>query len=151
MAACAFAAVLLKVVSSHDVLALLTGIVTKALHTGLTADAGMVTAETAAVLPVLALLLAFALWAVGAGGRQVQCADAAREGARSAARGDALATTRAVALAAAPGGADGLGQRDRIQVRCPGRRAGAHGRPLAADHHGDRPGGRCPRAWLRVD
>ena len=33
VAACAFAAVLLKVVSSHDVLALLTGIVTKALHT----------------------------------------------------------------------------------------------------------------------
>ncbi|BEP12848.1 hypothetical protein acdb102_11590 [Acidothermaceae bacterium B102] len=65
----------------------------------------MVTAETAAVLPVLALLLAFALWAVAAGGRQVQCADAAREGARSAARGDPLATTRAVALAAAPRGA----------------------------------------------
>lgn len=33
VAACAFAAVLLKVVTSHDVLALLTGIVTKALHT----------------------------------------------------------------------------------------------------------------------
>jgi Protein of unknown function (DUF4244) len=33
VAACAFAAVLLKVVSSHDVLALLTAIVTRALHT----------------------------------------------------------------------------------------------------------------------
>jgi hypothetical protein len=33
VAACAFAAVLLKVVSSHDVLSLLTGIVTRALHT----------------------------------------------------------------------------------------------------------------------
>jgi Flp pilus assembly pilin Flp len=33
IAACAFAGVLLKVVSSHDVLALLTGIVTRALHT----------------------------------------------------------------------------------------------------------------------
>ena len=68
-------------------------------------DAGMVTAETAAVLPVLALLLAFALWAVAAGGQQVQCADAAREAARSAARGDPPATTRALALAAAPRGA----------------------------------------------
>jgi Flp pilus assembly pilin Flp len=33
IAACAFAGVLLKVVSSHDVLALLTGVVTRALHT----------------------------------------------------------------------------------------------------------------------
>lgn len=68
-------------------------------------DSGMVTAETAAVLPVLALLLAFALWAVAAGGLQVRCSDAAREAARSAARGDAPATTQALALAAAPRGA----------------------------------------------
>jgi Flp pilus assembly pilin Flp len=33
VAACAFAAVLLKVVSSQDVLALLTAVVTRALHT----------------------------------------------------------------------------------------------------------------------
>jgi hypothetical protein len=33
VAACAFAGVLFKVVSSHDVLALLTGIVARALHT----------------------------------------------------------------------------------------------------------------------
>jgi hypothetical protein len=33
VAACAFAAVLLKVVSGHEVLALLTSIVTRALHT----------------------------------------------------------------------------------------------------------------------
>jgi multisubunit Na+/H+ antiporter MnhG subunit len=33
VAACAFAAVLLKVVSGHEVLALLTAIVTRALHT----------------------------------------------------------------------------------------------------------------------
>ncbi|MDX6202376.1 MAG: hypothetical protein QOF82_1861 [Frankiales bacterium] len=33
VAACAFAAVLLKVVSGHEVLSLLTSIVTRALHT----------------------------------------------------------------------------------------------------------------------
>ena len=33
VAACAFAGVLLKVVTSHDVLALLTSVVTRALHT----------------------------------------------------------------------------------------------------------------------
>ncbi len=33
VAACAFAGVLLKVVSSHEVLSLLTGVVTRALHT----------------------------------------------------------------------------------------------------------------------
>lgn len=32
VAACTFAAVLLKVVSSHDVLALLTSVITRALH-----------------------------------------------------------------------------------------------------------------------
>jgi hypothetical protein len=62
----------------------------------------MVTAETAAVLPVLALLLAFGLWAVSAGAHQVQCADAAREAARSAARGDSSATVRATAEQSAP-------------------------------------------------
>ncbi len=65
----------------------------------------MVTAETAAVLPVLALLLAFGLWAVAAGGRQVQCADAAREAARSAARGDPTWTVVATARSVAPSGA----------------------------------------------
>ena len=65
----------------------------------------MVTAETAAVLPVLAFLLAFGLWAVSAAGQQVQCADAAREAARAAARGDADTQVRATAASAAPRGA----------------------------------------------
>src|SRR3954447_18647209 len=65
----------------------------------------MVTAETAAVLPVLALLLAFGLWAVSAGGQQVRCADAAREAARSAARGDTAAHVQSTAERLAPRGA----------------------------------------------
>lgn len=67
-------------------------------------DLGMATAEMAAVLPVLGLLLCFGLWAVAAVSADVRCADAAREAARSAARGDSPADVRAVAMAAAPPG-----------------------------------------------
>jgi Flp pilus assembly protein TadG len=64
----------------------------------------MVTAETAVVLPVLLLVLAGAVAAVTVVGAQLRCVDAAREGARAAARGEG---TAAVALAerAAPDGA----------------------------------------------
>jgi hypothetical protein len=64
----------------------------------------MVTAETAAVLPVLALVLSLALWAVSAAAAQVRCSDAAREAARAAARGDSDASVRQLALRAGPPG-----------------------------------------------
>jgi Flp pilus assembly protein TadG len=48
-------------------------------------EAGMVTAETAVVLPVLLLVLAGAVAAVTVVGAQLRCVDAAREGARAAA------------------------------------------------------------------
>jgi len=67
-------------------------------------DAGMVTAELAACLPVLVLVLAVALSAVSVAGDRVRVADAARELARAAARGDAAAGTR-LAQVAAPGAA----------------------------------------------
>lgn len=51
-------------------------------------DRGMVTAELAASLPVLVLVLAVALSAVSVGGARVRVQDAAREAARAAARGD---------------------------------------------------------------
>jgi Flp pilus assembly protein TadG len=70
------------------------------------ADAGYVTAETAMVLPVLALLLVAALWAVAVAGAQLRCVDAARDGARAAARGESDADAIAVAKVAAPDGAD---------------------------------------------
>jgi Flp pilus assembly protein TadG len=65
----------------------------------------MVTAETAVVLPVLLLVLAGAVAAMIAVGAQLRCVDAAREGARSAARGDPAATVSAVASHVAPAGA----------------------------------------------
>ena len=67
-------------------------------------DAGYVTAETAMVLPVLAGLLAVALWAIAVAAAQVKCVDAARDAARALARGETAATASAVAIDAAPPG-----------------------------------------------
>lgn len=61
----------------------------------------MVTAELAACLPVLMLVLAVALTAVSAVGVRVRLQDAAREAARAAARGD-LSTAHQLAADAAP-------------------------------------------------
>src|SRR5664279_2955203 len=68
-------------------------------------DAGYVTAETAMVLPVLAILLAVGLWAIAVAGAQVRCIDAARDAARAVARGESDAAATAAATAAAPDGA----------------------------------------------
>ena len=62
----------------------------------------MVTAETAVVLPVLLLVLAGAVAAVTVVGAQLRCVDAAREGARAAARGEDPAVVRAVTARVAP-------------------------------------------------
>jgi Flp pilus assembly protein TadG len=68
-------------------------------------DDGMVTAETAVVLPVLLLVLAGAVAAVVVVGGQLRCVDAAREGVRAAARGETAEIARSVAARAAPSGA----------------------------------------------
>jgi hypothetical protein len=73
---------------------------------GARSEAGYVTAETAMVLPVFALLLAVALWALAVGAAQLSSVDAARDGARAAARGEPPDTVAAVIRAAAPTGAD---------------------------------------------
>jgi Flp pilus assembly protein TadG len=65
-------------------------------------DRGMVTAELAACLPVLVLILAVALTAVAAVGVRVRLQDAAREAARAAARGDQSVASQ-LAARAAPG------------------------------------------------
>jgi Flp pilus assembly protein TadG len=67
-------------------------------------DDGMVTAETAVVLPVLLFVLAGAVAAVTVVGAQLRCVDAVREGARAAARGEDVATVRTLVLRAAPDG-----------------------------------------------
>ncbi|WP_405088129.1 TadE family type IV pilus minor pilin [Microbispora sp. NBC_01389] len=60
------------------------------------------TAETAVALPALVLVLIASLWAVAATGAQLRCVDAARAGARAAARGEAPEQVRAVVLRLAP-------------------------------------------------
>jgi Flp pilus assembly protein TadG len=62
----------------------------------------MVTAELAACLPVLVLVLAAALTAVSVVGARVRVQDAAREAARAGARGDVAAAHR-LAAESAPG------------------------------------------------
>ncbi|MEO6998436.1 MAG: TadE family type IV pilus minor pilin [Terracoccus sp.] len=68
-------------------------------------DAGMVTAELAVAIPAVVLVLAMCLAALGAVIDQVRCVDAARLGARAAARGDPPPEVRALAARAAPEGA----------------------------------------------
>ena len=77
----------------------------------------MVTAETAVVLPVLLLVLAGAVAAITVVGAQLRCVDAAREGARAAARGEDVATVRALVLRAAPDGVTVSVSRDGEDVR----------------------------------
>jgi hypothetical protein len=89
----------------------------------------MATAELAVVLPAVLLVLAVALSAVGLAIDQIRCLDAARVGARAAARGDSAGAVAAVALRAAPPGAQvatgGSGALVTVTVTAPeGRLAG---------------------------
>ncbi|MER7751150.1 TadE family type IV pilus minor pilin [Kitasatospora sp. NPDC097643] len=74
------------------------------LRPGRRGDGGFVTAETAVALPALVLLAAMLVWGVLAAAAQLRCVDAARVGARAAARGEADAA--GLARAAAPPGAE---------------------------------------------
>ena len=68
-------------------------------------EAGFVTAEAAVVLPVLLVVLALLVGVVVAVGDQLRLVDAARTGARLAARGETSAVTRDAAEQIAPHGA----------------------------------------------
>ena len=57
------------------------------------------------VLPVLVILLWAALWAIAVAVAQLRCVDAARDGARAAARGETPANVVAAVRLAAPDGA----------------------------------------------
>ncbi|MFI0978389.1 TadE family type IV pilus minor pilin [Streptomyces sp. NPDC021093] len=63
------------------------------------------TAEAALTLPVLMLFGMALVWALMAASAQIQCVDAARAGARAAARQEPQAATEATARQAAPDGA----------------------------------------------
>ncbi|MET7987045.1 TadE family type IV pilus minor pilin [Streptomyces sp. NPDC005281] len=69
-------------------------------------DGGFVTAEAAVVLPSLVLVGMTLVWALLAASAQIQCVDAARAGARSAARQDPPEAVLATARQAAPSGAN---------------------------------------------
>jgi hypothetical protein len=65
-------------------------------------DDGTVTAEIAVALPALVLVTALSMWGVSAVSVQLACTDAARSGARAAARGEALPAVRAMVLRGLP-------------------------------------------------
>lgn len=77
----------------------------------------MVTAETAVVLPVLILVLLCAVAAVTVVGAQLRCVDAAREGARAAARGETGSVVAELAGQVAPAGATTAVRVDGDRVR----------------------------------
>jgi TadE-like protein len=90
-------------------------------------ERGSATVELAVGLPVLVLLLLFALGAVDAVIARMECVDAARDGVLAAARGDdgtAAARDRAPAFAAVSVGRDG--DRVRAEVRVRVRPLGPH-------------------------
>jgi hypothetical protein len=65
-------------------------------------DAGMVTAETAVLLPVLLVVLAAAVFVLACVAAQLKCVDAARAAARAAARGEPVAAVTGTVERLAP-------------------------------------------------
>ncbi|MFE5814116.1 TadE family type IV pilus minor pilin [Streptomyces sp. NPDC056479] len=68
-------------------------------------DRGFVTAESAVVLPVLVMFAMALVWGLLVMAAQIQCVDAARTGARAAARQDPMEAVIEVARETAPRGA----------------------------------------------
>src|SRR5690349_5446497 len=68
-------------------------------------ERGYVTAETALTIPSLVVVAGLLIWGLMAGVAQVECVDAARAGARAAARSEPAGDVLRAARAAAPSGA----------------------------------------------
>ncbi|MEU6484516.1 TadE family type IV pilus minor pilin [Streptomyces sp. NPDC046887] len=68
-------------------------------------DRGYVTAEAAVALPALVFFTLALVWTLTAVAAQIQCVDAARAGARAAARSEPSVAVVAAARSAAPKGA----------------------------------------------
>lgn len=81
-------------------------------------DGGMVTAEAALVIPVLLAVTLALWWALAVGAAQVRLIDAAREGARLAARGEDPAVVADAIRRAGPEGTSGevAGSGDTVHV-----------------------------------
>ncbi|MFD9164503.1 TadE family type IV pilus minor pilin [Streptomyces sp. NPDC059558] len=113
-------------------------------------DRGYVTAEAALVIPALVLFAALLVWALMAAVAQIRCVDAARAGARAAARSEPVEVAEAAARAAAPQGArvelERVGDLWRVRVAAPAPgpgglpvRLGAQAVALAEDSVGPPP------------
>ncbi|WP_371588176.1 TadE family type IV pilus minor pilin [Streptomyces virginiae] len=113
-------------------------------------DRGYVTAEAALVIPALVLFAALLVWALMAAAAQIRCVDAARAGARAAARSEPVEVAQAAARAAAPPGArvelERAGDLWRVRVVAPAPgpgglpvRLGAQAAALAEDSVGPPP------------
>ncbi|KOU62226.1 TadE family type IV pilus minor pilin [Streptomyces sp. NPDC054949] len=113
-------------------------------------DRGYVTAEAALVIPALVLFAALLVWALMAAAAQIRCVDAARAGARAAARSEPAEIVVAAAGAAAPRGAEvrleRVGDLWRVRVAAPAPgpgglpvRLGAQAVALAEDSVGPPP------------
>lgn len=100
-------------------------------------DRGQTTAETAVVLPALALFALVLIWGLTAAAAQIRCVDAARAGARAAARQESPAETLTAARSAAPGGAriavNREGELVRVLVEAPAPGPGPLGVNLRAE------------------
>ncbi|MFD8233515.1 TadE family type IV pilus minor pilin [Streptomyces sp. NPDC059696] len=81
------------------------------------ADRGFVTAESAVVLPVLVMFAMALVWGLLVVAAQIQCVDAARTGARAAARQDPPGAVVELTREAAPPGAKVTVRRDAEHVR----------------------------------
>ncbi|KPC82036.1 MULTISPECIES: TadE family type IV pilus minor pilin [Streptomyces] len=107
------------------------------LGRGLTGDRGAVTAEAAMALPVLVVFVLALVWALVAASDQIRCVDAARAGARAAARSEPEGAVRAAAREAAPGRArvavERAGGLWRVRVEAPTPGPGPLGLTLSAE------------------
>ncbi|MGW5442283.1 TadE family type IV pilus minor pilin [Streptomyces asiaticus] len=100
-------------------------------------DSGYVTAEAAVALPVLVLFAVTLIWGLMAASAQLQCVDAARAGARAAARSEPEADAMAAARSAAPDGARVELWREGDLVRVRVRTHAVGPGPLAVDLRGE--------------
>ena len=94
------------------------------------------TAETAVVLPTLVFVATALVWALLAASTQIQCVDAARVGARAAARQEPPGVVRDMAEQAAPDGASVTVSRrgDLVHVLVVARPPGLGALPLELRH-----------------
>lgn len=104
---------------------------------GRNGDRGAVAAEAAMALPVLVAFVLALVWALVAAADQIRCVDAARAGARAAARSEPEAMVRAAAREAAPTRAEvaveRVGELWRVRVEAPTPGPGPLALTLAAE------------------